>query len=112
MPRKAQGMESFKGEELITEEGMKSTFVSDEEKQSRATDGPVDGGWWYRGKNGSSLVSEYKHYTKQGRGSCRNGNGTYNDGGWQSSGVFSKAKVGYTLLGGNKVYYDYREVPK
>lgn len=75
---------------------------------TRYEDGPMAGGWWTRGKSGSNLISEYKHYTKEGRGSCRNGNATFSDGGWKPAETWSKSKVGYALLGGNKVYYDYK----
>ncbi|WP_280739338.1 MULTISPECIES: bacteriocin [unclassified Enterococcus] len=98
---------SYKGVEVIEEsEGITSSFVS-ENRLSRATDGAYDGGWWYRGKSGSLLVSEYKHYKKEGRASCRNGNSDYSDGGWNPVNHFSKANVSYSKSG-NKVYYDYR----
>lgn len=103
--------ESYKGSELVTENSvMTSSFISDDENHINplVTDTEMDGGWWYRGKVSNRLVSEYKHYSKQGRGSCRNGNGTENDGGWKKKDVWSKSSVGYTLLGGNKVYYDYK----
>lgn len=99
---------SFKGTEIIGESDfLKSTYVEDQ-KLARYEDGAMDGGWWTRGKNGNRLISEYKHYTKQGRASCRNGNGTFSDGGWNPVGYWSKSSVGYTVLGGNNVYYDYR----
>ncbi len=99
--------EKHMGEETIFEDStMELSFVREDKPTTRAEDGAMDGGWWYRGKNGNRLVSEYKHYTKQGHGSCRNGNGTYNSGGWKQKNVWSKSSVGYTILGGNKVYYD------
>lgn len=103
--------ETHVGEELVTVDGTTSSFIADTDNNDvslLATDGAMDGGWWYRGKVGKNLVSEYKHYSKQGRGSCRNGNGTEDDGGWKKSNVWSKSSVGHTALGGNKVYYDYR----
>lgn len=103
--------ETHKGEELVTVDGTTSSFVADTDNNDVsifAEDGAMDGGWWYRGKVSNKLVSEFKHYTKQGRGSCRNGNGTEDDGGWKNSNIWSKSSVGYTVLGGNKVYYDYK----
>lgn len=101
-------VDDFKGFEIIEEtDTVRESFIKDSDLP-RYDDGPMDGGWWTRGKNGNNLISEYKHYMKQGRASCRNGNGTFSDGGWQSAGVWSKSKVGYTLFGGNIVYYDNR----
>lgn len=67
----------------------------------------VDGGWWRRGHDGNRNISEYQHYTKTGHASCENGNGTFSDGGWKAPNVWSKASVGWTVLGGNKVYYNH-----
>lgn len=97
------------GSELVSEAtGVKESFVKDRKISLRYTDGAQSGGWWTRGKLKNNLISEYKHYKKKGRASCRNGNGTYSDGGWKSKGKWSKSKVGYTYLGGNKVYYDFK----
>ncbi|MBL1223639.1 bacteriocin [Enterococcus sp. BWR-S5] len=74
----------------------------------RLTSSGVDGGWWRRGKNGSSNISEYQHYSKQGHASCENGNGTFKSGGWKSAYTWSKASVGWTVLGGNRAYYNHR----
>lgn len=79
--------------------------MSVKEHEMRYTDGPMDGGWWARGVSGINLISEYKHYTMKGRASCRNGLGSFSDGGWKNKNQWSKARVldwGF----GNKVYYD------
>lgn len=68
----------------------------------------VGGGWWRRGKSGDRNISEYQHYTKEGHASCENGNGTFNGGGWKAAYQWSKSSVGWTLLGGNRAYYNYR----
>lgn len=65
------------------------------------------GGWWRRGKDGNRNVSEYQHYSHNGKASCENGNGTFHDGGWQRPNVWSKASVGWTIFGGNKAYYNH-----
>lgn len=65
------------------------------------------GGWWRRGKDGNRNVSEYQHYSHNGKASCENGNGTFHDGGWQRPNAWSKASVGWTIFGGNKAYYNH-----
>jgi hypothetical protein len=102
-----QANQDYAGVELVTaDSGLKSDFISDQPRP-RYEDGEVDGGWWTRGQIGNSLVSEYKHYTASGYASCRNGNGSFDDGGWKPAGEWSKSRVGYTLLGGNRVYYNH-----
>lgn len=96
------------GMEVVEPDSGMISSATTQQSLSRVVDSKYDGGWWYRGQQGNRLVSEYKHYDKQGRGSCRNGNGTFSDGGWKKKNVFSKSSVGYTTLGGNKVYYDYK----
>ncbi|MGM0123912.1 hypothetical protein IGI37_001286 [Enterococcus sp. AZ194] len=65
-------------------------------------------GWWRRGHDWNRNISEYEDYSKQGHGSCENGNGTFDEGKWVPAYQWSKASVGWTLLGGNKAYYNYR----
>ena len=73
------------------------------------TSGPMDGGYWIRGKRDGKVVSEYKHYTGQGHASTVNGAGYYHSGGWQPTDVFSKSNVlDWTFWGTNKVYYNFR----
>ena len=67
----------------------------------------MDDGWWRRGRLGNRNISEYQHYTKSGHASCENGNGTFSDGGWKAPNVWSRASVGWTVFGGNKVYYNH-----
>ncbi|MGM7635342.1 lactococcin 972 family bacteriocin [Bacillus sp. Hm123] len=78
----------------------KSTFTR------KVTTGPYAGGYWIRGKDGSLLVSKFKHYKKQGRASVVNGKGRYDSGKWKPKNQFSRAKQIWTLTGTNKAYYD------
>ena len=74
--------------------------------QAGLTSGKKDGGYWIRGKDGSMLVSKYKHYKTQGRASVTNGEGDYDDGGWKPVDVYSEASADWTSSGTNKAYYD------
>lgn len=77
--------------------------------QARAglTSGDKDGGYWIRGKSGTLLKSEYKHYKESGHASVVNGEGDYDEGEWEEANVFSKSKAGWTSSGTNKAYYDH-----
>lgn len=74
-----------------------------------ADSGNKDGGYWIRGKRDGQVVSEYKHYTNQGRASVTNGAGHHEDGGWKAKDIWSKADRDWTFFGVNKSYYDYRK---
>ncbi|MGL4953539.1 MAG: lactococcin 972 family bacteriocin [Culicoidibacterales bacterium] len=72
------------------------------------TSGNVDGGYWIRGKRENSVISEYKHYSKQGKASVVNGMGYTSEGDWKSANIYSKASQSWSFLGTNKSYYDWR----
>jgi len=76
--------------------------------QAGVTSGKKAGGYWIRGKENAQVISRYKHYTKEGHASVINGEGDPDDGGWKSSGVYSKAEADWTSSGTNKAYYNYR----
>lgn len=65
------------------------------------------GGFWIRGIRGNTVVSDYKHYKKYGKGTAINGNGIANSDGWQKPGVFSKGRVVKTWRN-NQSFYDYK----
>jgi len=94
--------------------GLKSSQVKTElptktgDIQASYDSSKVGNGWWRRGKNGDRLISEYQPYAGQGHASCENGNGTFSNGAWVGAYNWSKSSVGYTLFGGNKVYYNVR----
>ncbi|MDE6357491.1 MAG: hypothetical protein K2L15_02760 [Eubacteriales bacterium] len=90
-----------KGSEII--DGRARGIVGD-----GITSSEIGAGYWIRGKRGSQLVSEYKHYTGEGRASVTNGEGNYVDGGWKEANVFSKASTTWTFKGTNRANYDYR----
>ena len=71
------------------------------------TQGKKSGGFWIRGIRGKTVVSEYKHYKKLGKGTAINGSGYVGDGGWKKAGVYSKGHVKKTTKG-NKSYYDHK----
>ena len=72
------------------------------------TDGPMDGGWWYRGTTTTRLISKYKHYTTDGHSSVRTSCGNYYSDGWKSPDVWSDTDVakGFCPTGDNSAYYD------
>lgn len=72
------------------------------------TSGEKEGGYWIRGKKGSNVYSNYKHYTKQGHASVTTGEGDYKSGGWKSKNVESVAQLPWTSKGTNKANYDYK----
>lgn len=69
--------------------------------------GKVSGGFWIRGIRNKTVVSDYKHYKKQGKGTAINGKGYVGNGGWKNLGYFSYGRVTKTWSGNNS-YYDYR----
>ncbi|MEY8445031.1 bacteriocin [Enterococcus ratti] len=99
----SSGQENVDGYTTVVE-----TQDRKDEISPRYDSSAVGGGWWRRGKSGNRNISEYQHYTKKGHASCENGNGTFNDGGWKDPNQWSKSSVGWTLMGGNKAYYNYR----
>lgn len=82
--------------------------TNDKDKINRAKSSDIDGGFWIRGKRDGEIVSEYKHYTKQGRASVTNGAGYHDDGGWQKPYKWSKASLDWSFWGTNRANYDYR----
>src|SRR6478735_1754253 len=95
--------------ELITEDfGIAESYVSDDpnEISTLATSGNMDGGYWIRGKRNGDVISEYKHYKKEGRASVTNGRGYHDDGGWKAKEKWSRASKDWTFRGINKAYYD------
>lgn len=78
------------------------------DKDLRVNSPAQSGGWWRYGKKGNRNISDYQHYSKEGHASCENGNGTFHSGKWVSAYSWSKSSVGWTWLGGNKAYYNYR----
>lgn len=102
-----------KSEIVTADSTITEGFVADENNSGNkpqlyagVTSGKADGGYWIRGKRDGNVISEYKHYTKQGRATVTNGKGVYNDGKWQKKDVFSKAKATWTSSGTNKANYD------
>ncbi|GIN12613.1 hypothetical protein J26TS2_24800 [Shouchella clausii] len=98
-------------EETITADyGIVEGVVADDPNaiSTSAESGNKDGGYWIRGKRDGQLVSEYKHYKKEGRASVTNGKGYHKDGGWKKPEKWSKASLKWTFTGTNKAYYDYR----
>lgn len=71
------------------------------------TQGKKDRGFWIRGIRGKTVVSDYKHYRKYGKGTAINGKGYVGSGGWKKPGDFSYDRIVKTLYG-NKVYYDHK----
>lgn len=94
-------------ENLDNYNGIKQSNTTDNIYTRSITSGYAGGGFWIRGTRGNLAISEYKHYKRQGKASVINNRGNFNDGGWRSKGVFSKARVKKTLTG-NKAFYDYR----
>lgn len=81
--------------------------------QKAVTSGDMDKGtdnhgYWIRGTRDDLVISEYKNYKKEGRGSVVNGDGHYRDGGWKPKDTFSKASAYKAFWGGNKAYYNFR----
>lgn len=78
--------------------------------QPRITSTSVEDGrgWWRRGQSGNLNISEYVDYQGEGHASCENGNGTFDNGDWEPAYTWSTSSVGWTVLGGNKAYYNYR----
>lgn len=91
---------SQSGGGMQTFDGTKPIYDSSEVEGGR--------GWWRRGHDGSRNISEYQDYSLQGHASCENGNGTFSNGPWVPAYSWSKSSVGWTSLGGNKAYYNYR----
>ncbi len=87
----------------------KGSEIIDGRTRDGITSGSMDGGYWIRGKRGTKLISEYKHYKTKGRASVTNGIGDYNDGGWKEADTFSKASVEWTSKGINRAYYDNKQ---
>lgn len=85
-----------------------NTYDNTNNISSFATSGEMDGGYWIRGKSGSNVLSNYKHYTKQGFASVTNGEGKYKDGGWKPKNVQSVATLPWTSKGTNKANYDFK----
>ncbi|WP_243894094.1 hypothetical protein [Mammaliicoccus vitulinus] len=69
--------------------------------------GNESGGFWIRGIRSKTVVSDYKHYKKQGKGMAINGDGKRGNGGWKKAGTFSNGRVAKTGSGNNS-YYDHK----
>lgn len=82
--------------------------VETEVQPYSVTTGPVDGGYWIRGKRDNAVISEYMHYTQSGYASVVNGLGYTSNGGWQAKNVYSRANQSWSFWGTNKSYYNNR----
>ncbi|SNZ02463.1 hypothetical protein SAMN05421503_0115 [Terribacillus aidingensis] len=107
----SSGLTENGGSEIIeSSQGVTESYVKDTQSgfSTNATSGEISGGYWIRGKRDGRVVSEYKHYQKEGRASVTNGAGYHDDGGWKAKNVWSKADLDWSFWGTNKSYYDYR----
>lgn len=65
--------------------------------------------YWIYGKKSGKVISRVKAYgSYQGYASVTNGEGDFDDGGWQKAGDWSKASAKWTKKGTNKCNYDYK----
>ncbi|MFP7253678.1 hypothetical protein CHH91_03350 [Virgibacillus sp. 7505] len=102
--------ENGNSEVIKADQGVTESYVKDTQTgfTINAESGAISGGYWIRGKRDGRVVSEFKHYTKEGRASVTNGAGYHDDGGWKAQDVWSKADLDWSFWGTNKAYYDYK----
>ncbi|MFB1097230.1 hypothetical protein [Terribacillus sp. JSM ZJ617] len=102
--------ENGNSEVIKADQGVTEGYVKDTQTgfTINAESGAISGGYWIRGKRDGRVVSEFKHYTKEGRASVTNGAGYHDDGGWKAQDVWSKADLDWSFWGTNKAYYDYK----
>lgn len=101
----SENVDNYDG--LVRSEVLDQPSTQDGTALRKITTGAKAGGYWIRGIRGDTVVSDYKHYKKMGKGTAINGNGRVKSGGWQNPGVFSKGRVIKTFSN-NKSYYDHK----